>query len=102
MEKKIQIKSSKTKIFRQYADVLNFLLKIRPKELDVLAKLLEYNDKLKHIEEEHRWKIILDYDTKKEMQASLEMSNAYFDNCITVLRKKGILINNKIMDKPLY
>ena len=102
MEKIIKIPTTEEKIFRQYLEIFNPIIKLRSKELDVLSQLLYFNDKLKDIPEEHRNKILFDYDTKKEMQNKIGLSGAYFDNCLSILRKKGIIINNKLIKNFLF
>lgn len=97
MEKVITIKTDKSKFFRQYLEILNNIINIRPKELDVLAQFLLKNDELKSIPEEHRGKVLFDYDTKLQISETLKISSAYLDNCICTLRKKGIIVNNKIV-----
>lgn len=96
MEKNIPIKTVESKFFRQYLELINPLLKLRGKELDVLAELMFYNHSLKDIPEEHRWKIIFDYDTKIKIREKLNLSDASMNNNLSVLRKKRIIDNNKV------
>ena len=97
MEKNIPIKTTEDKFYRQYLELINPLLKLRGKELDVLAQLLLYNNSLKDIPEEHRWKIIFDYDTKTKIRTELDLSDASMNNNLSALRKKGIIENNKVL-----
>lgn len=97
MEKNIPIKTSETRFYRQYLELINPLLKLRGKELDVLAQLLLYNNSLKSIPEEHRWKIIFDYDTKTKIRTELNLSDASMNNNLSALRKKGIIKNNQVL-----
>ena len=101
MEKNISINTDSSKFYRQYLELLNPLIKLRGKELDVLAQLLFHNNKLKDIPEPHRWKIIFDYDTKVEIRTALELSDASMNNNLTSLRKKGIIKNNKVIKNLL-
>jgi DNA-binding MarR family transcriptional regulator len=98
MEKKIipLPPTSGSTFFRQYLELLNPLLKLRGKELDVLAELLYYNHKLIDIPLEHRWKLIFDYDTKMEIRSKLKLSDASMNNNLSALRKKGVIENNKV------
>ena len=82
--------------------MLSPIIKLREKELDVLGQLLYSNNELKHIEEENRWIIIMSYENKKKMQDIIGLSSAYWDNCCTELRKKGILKNNKVEKNFLF
>jgi DNA-binding MarR family transcriptional regulator len=97
MEKNIPIKTTEAKFYRQYLELINPLLKLRGKELDVLAALLLYNNDLKNIPEEHRWKIIFDYDTKTKIRTELDLSDASMNNNLSALRKKGIIENNQVL-----
>tara|TARA_R110000868_G_scaffold11475_2_gene56161 strand:- start:2006 stop:2374 length:369 start_codon:yes stop_codon:yes gene_type:complete len=97
MEKNIPIKTSSVKFYRQYLELINPLIKLRGKELDVLAQLLLYNNDLKKIPEEHRWKIIFDYDTKTKIRTELGLSDASMNNNLSALRKKGLIKNNQVM-----
>jgi DNA-binding MarR family transcriptional regulator len=98
MEKNIPIATTENKFFRQYLELINPLLKLRGKELDVLAELMYYNYKFKDIPDEHRWKLIFDYDTKTKIRTKLDLSDASMNNNLSALRKKGIIKLNKVRD----
>jgi len=85
-----------SKFFRQYLELLNPIIQLRGKELDVLAELLYYNHTLKAIPEEHRWKLIFDYDTKLKIRNKLKLSEASMNNNLSALRKKNIIQENRI------
>lgn len=101
MDKSVPIKTTKGKFFRQYLELLNPLLRLRGKELDVLAEILYHNHKLKKIPEKHRWKLIFDYDTKAEICTKLHLSDASLNNNLSALRKKGIIKKNKVQNSFL-
>jgi len=101
MDKSIPIRTTKSKFFRQYLELLNPILRLRGKELDVLAEILYYNHKLENIPEKHRWKLIFDYDTKAEIRQKLQLSDASLNNNLSALRKKGIIRKNKVTDSFL-
>ena len=101
MEKSIPIKTSSSMFYRQYLELLNPLIKLRGKELDVLAALLKYNNKLKDIPEEHRWKIIFEYDTKTDIRTELGLSEARMNNNLSALRKKSIIKSNRVIKSLL-
>lgn len=101
MEKSIPIKTTSKSFYRQYLELLNPLIKLRGKELDVLAALLKYNNKLKDIPAEHRWKIIFEYETKTEIRTELGLSEASMNNNLSALRKKSIIKNNKVVKSLL-
>ena len=98
MEKKIIPLPPTTgpKFFRQYLELLNPIIHLRGKELDVLAELLYHNHSLKSIPEEHRWKLIFDYDTKLKIRNKLKLSEASMNNNLSGLRKKKIIQDNRI------
>jgi len=101
MEKILKLKTSEKAFFRQYVQLLNPIIKIRDKELDVLAELLYHNNRLKDIEMKNRWKLVLDYDNKKEMAINVGTSQASFGNNLTYLRKKGIIVDNQVVSNLL-
>lgn len=96
MEKNIPIGTTENRFFRQYLELINPILKLRGKELDVLAELMYYNNKMKDISEEHRWKLIFDYDTKAKIKNKLSLSDASLNNNLSALRKKHIIVENRI------
>ena len=99
--KKLEINTNSRKFYRQYVALLNPMFTLRSKVLDVLAELLYFNNKLKDIPAEHRWKIIMDHDTKNEIKNNLGISAGSLDNTLSELRKKGILIDNQISENHL-
>lgn len=101
MEKNVPLKTDKKKFFRQYVEILDPLVKLRPKELDVLAELLYHNNELKDVKPDLRWKLIFDYDTKKEMSQNLNISIPSLGNNLSYLRKRGIIVDNKVVDSLL-
>lgn len=96
MEKKIQVPTTHRKFFRQYLELINPLLKLRGKELDVLSEFLYYHDKMKNIPNEHRWKVLFNYETKTDIRENLKLSVASMNNNMSSLRSKGIIKDGKI------
>ena len=97
MEKILPLRTTEKVFFRQYVEILDPLIKLRDKELDVLAELLYYNNKLKDIDIKNRWKLILDYDNKKDIANTLGISVASLGNNLSSLRKKGIIVDNRVV-----
>ena len=65
---------------------------------DVVAlKLVDVKD----IAVKNRWKLILDYDNKKDIATDLNISVASLGNNLSSLRKKGIIIDNKVVSNLL-
>ena len=96
MLKKIPIKCTNKNFYRYYVELLNPIIKLRKKELDVLAQLLYYDNKYKELEEKIRYKIIFDQDTKLEIREALNLSEASLNNNLSELRKKKIIKDNQI------
>jgi hypothetical protein len=97
MEKSISINTSKSKFFRQYLELINPMIKLRGRELDVMAELLYHNNQLKSIPHKQRWQLILNYETKTEIRSKLKLSDASLNNNLSALRKKGILSDSGIV-----
>ena len=101
MEKKVTIPTDESKFYRQYLEILNPIIKLRGKELDVLAELLFHNTRLKDIPNNLRWKLIFDQDNKTAIRQKLNLSEASLNNNLSALRKKGIIRKNRIPDSFL-
>jgi hypothetical protein len=97
MEKSISITTDKAKFFRQYLELVNPMIKLRGRELDVMAELLFHNNELKGIPHKQRWQLILNYESKTEIRSKLQMSDASLNNNLSALRKKGILSNDGVV-----
>ena len=95
-ERVIPIGTTLETFYKQVVVLLNPILKLRGKEQDVLAQLMYSNYKHQDLDESIRWKIIMDYDNKTEIQQTLNISAASMYNYMSTLRKKGILVDNKI------
>lgn len=96
MEKVIPVNTNTRKFFKEYLRLINPLVGLRGKELDVMAELLYYNYEFRDIPEEHRWKLIFDYDTKTDIRSSLGLSDASMNNNLSSLRKRGLIVNNRV------
>lgn len=92
----IRISTIKEKFFLQYVTLLYPFHKMREKQIQVLAQLMYYNDKYKHLEEEVREKMLFDSDTKAKIRQSLKMSEGSFNNNMSELRKKKAIIDNAL------
>lgn len=97
--KEFTIETTKRRFFRQYLELLRGfppLNILRSKELDLLGELLYYNDRYKALSPEDRTKIIYDTATRNEMREVLEMTEASFNNNLSILRKRGVVRGNTI------
>lgn len=70
---------------------------LRYKELDVLGEILYWNHVYRETPVEDRWKLVFNYDTKINMMDHIFMDTNQFNNCLTSLRKKGILKGKSII-----
>ena len=82
------------KYFRQSLEVLKILPPLntlRHRELDVLSGFLYFDYVYRDVEIGARSKILFDYDTKLSIRELVSIDEQSFNNCLTSLRKKGIL-----------
>jgi DNA-binding MarR family transcriptional regulator len=97
--KEFTINTTKRLFFRQYLELMKVfppLNILRSKELDILAELLYYNDHYSSLNIEDRKKIIYNTSTRNDIRKSLNMSEASFNNNLSILRKQGVIKNNVI------
>jgi hypothetical protein len=83
-------------IFETYLRLLNPVLKLREREIQVLGYLLFYNDYYSKYDENVKWKMVFDYETRVTIKTDLGLSDFSFNNILTALRKKNLLIGNTI------
>ena len=91
--------SSKQKLFKQYVELLQPLLKLTSNEVSVFAQLLFLNDEKKNIPDKDRFNLIFSTSSRKDMAKDLGLSNQVLQNCFSKLRKKGLIVNNTIPEK---
>ena len=98
MERKVEIKTDRRKFPQQYLQVIKPVMKefLTEGELRVLGELMYYTDKFKKYPSDIREKLLLDGDTRAEIQTHLDISSNTFANALTVLRKKNFLIGREI------
>ena len=92
----VTIPCSKINFYRYYVELLNPIVKLRKRELDVWAQLLLYNNEYRQLKEEIRFKIVFDYETKAKIAKDLKISMDVLNNNLSELRKKKIVVDNKI------
>jgi len=85
-------------LFSRWLDITKAFHKLNNQEQQVLALLLYYQYVLKKDITNNKilWKIVFDYDTKLKIKEELNMNDSVFQNNLTHLRKKNIIINNEI------
>ena len=92
----VRIPCSKDNFYRYYVELLNPIVKLRKRELDVWAQLLYYNNEYKGLDEEVKFKMVFDYGTKSKIAKDLKISMDVLNNNLSELRKKRIVTDNKI------
>jgi DNA-binding MarR family transcriptional regulator len=101
--KTIDISGSERNFFRHYIKLLSSfkpLDDIRYQELMVLAELMYSNHVIsqgfKNREDPNKWKLIFSYENKRAIEETLKISDATMANCLTNLRKAGLIQDNTL------
>lgn len=89
-------------LFFKWLEITKPLHKLTNQQQEVLALFLYYHYKIKHetTNEKILWKIVFDYDTKMKIKEDLNIKDNVLQNIMTHLRKRKIIIDNKI--SPIY
>jgi len=90
----IPLKANIPQSFKAYLQVLNPVLKLKDKEIEVLSNFLSIwykNKDNKNID-----KLLFSTPVRKMVRKSIDMSEASFNNHITMLRKKKMIIGKSI------
>lgn len=101
--KQANIKCSRKLFFKHWLRLTRPFHKLTNKEIDVVALLLYYHDEYKNETKNKKmlWKYVFDYETKMLIKKELDnMKDQILQNILTSLRKKKVVINNKI--NPVY
>jgi len=72
---------------------------IHPKPLRVFALLLYYNYLYREYDDEIKWKMVFDYDTKVRIMETLDISEGQLNTYLSTLRNIKLL-NGKSISKP--
>jgi hypothetical protein len=85
-------------LFFRWLDITRSFHKLNNQQQQVLALLLYYHYIYRKETTNNKilWTIVFDYDTKMKIKDELEMSDNSFQNILTNLRKKGIIVNGEI------
>lgn len=93
-QKVVKIKSDLKDLYKKYLTILKPLNKLRPKEIELMALLLYYNElekpNFKH--DADRWRKVFDYDTKVKIRDELGVEDYSIQNLLSSLRKKNAVI----------
>jgi hypothetical protein len=89
-------------LFIKWLEITKPFHKLSTQHQQVLSLLLYHHYLLKHevTNEKILWKMVFDYDTKLKIKEELEMTDNTLQNVLTKLRRKNIIIDNKI--SPVY
>jgi arginine utilization protein RocB len=99
MEKIYNLKATERAFFNMYVELMTVqspINKLRKQERQVLAETMYQNSVLakdyKNPEDPKKWRELLSYNRKQEMAEAIgNMSEASFANCLSSLRKHGLL-----------
>jgi DNA-binding MarR family transcriptional regulator len=95
------IKVERKQFFSVWLQLLQPFLKLRDQELTVLASLLYYRYvihqqvKSKTMVDE----LLFNTRTRKQIREELDIKNYSFNNILSALRKKGLIVNNTLNQK---
>jgi len=90
----IPIQAEIAQSFRAYLQILNPVLKLKDKEIEVLSSFISiwYSNQ----DKENIDKILFSTPVRKTVRKLIGMSEASFNNHITMLRKKKMIADKKI------
>ena len=96
--KQALIKTNIQNFFKHWLTLTKPLHKLKPQEMNAIASLLYYYFEFKKEiqNDDLAWKLTFDYDTKHKIYAELNVIEGSFNNTLYALRKKKIIIDNKI------
>ncbi len=90
----IPIKGNITHSLKAYLQILNPVLKLKDKEMEVLSNFLSIWYKNK--DKDNIDKLLFSTPVRKMVRKSIGMSEASFNNHITMLRKKKMIVDKRI------
>jgi hypothetical protein len=100
MLKKITIKTTPEKFYRQFLELFRSLPpfnELRSREVDVLSQIMYQNNKHSYIPIKTRSLVVFSTDVRKEMRSSLDISEDIFNNNLSGLRKRKLITeDNKL------
>jgi hypothetical protein len=89
-------------IYQAYASAVNWMLgdkMLSSIELEILSYFLYYNNKYKNIDDmETRSEFLFSSSTKKKIRDQFGINSQKFDNYLNKIKKKGVIVEDKIMD----
>jgi hypothetical protein len=101
MPKVIPINTTEELIFKQYLTIVNGLFSSEKRltdfEIEILEKMLYIDYIYRHLTKEQRDKILFNKITKQKIREEVYgISEQSFNNAISKLRKKGMIVGNSL------
>ena len=95
------LKTDEAKFFRLWLMMLQPFLNLRNQEVSVLAKLLYYRHTISKEVKNKKIvdQLLFDTTTRKEIIKELNIKEYSFNNILSSLRKKKLIVNNSINNK---
>lgn len=96
--KQANFKTSYKGCFEGFLNLTKPMHKMTDQEIKVVTLFMYHHYKEKHnfSREEDLWKFLFDYDTKLKIREEIGVSNPVFQNILTSLRKKKVIVNNRL------
>lgn len=91
----IKVNTDKLGFSKAYLTVFNGSLKLTDRELDLLSLLLDKYLEFREegLKEPFLSKFVFSTETKRDIQTQLEINSQYFQNIISNLAKKGVIVS---------
>tara|TARA_R110000782_G_scaffold144644_1_gene237493 strand:+ start:22 stop:390 length:369 start_codon:yes stop_codon:yes gene_type:complete len=97
MKKVVNIEEpTEEKLFRVYVQLIQPILRLRSREVDVFAQLLYLNHKKSSLPDVDRFDLIFSTKYRKSMAIDLDIKPEVLQNCFSELRKKNLIVDNAI------
>jgi len=95
------IKTDEAKFFKLWLLMLQPFLKLRNQEVNVLAKLLYYRYTISKEVSNNKIvdELVFNTTTRKKIIEELDLKEYSFNNILSALRKKKLIVNNSINNK---
>lgn len=89
---------NRQQFFHSWLTILQPFLKLRKREIDVLSKILYYNYEIgKDIKNEDlKYELLFSSKIRKQIAKEIGIKDCDFGNILSTLRKKSMIINNRI------
>lgn len=98
MNKIINMNIVPKELFKRWLDISKPFHQLNPQQQSILALFLYHHFKLKQDITNNKilWKMVFDYDTKKEIAEELDIDTQAIRNALTIYRKKKIIVDNML------